>query len=383
MHDNEIFRIRRGIGAYGKLWTGDRPEEGALVTYPKIVLRSCRHCGCTTNQFRASQIETATPEAFAKMPLREIWLFAGGVGSLPDLQPFSETLDVPSLLTNWSGRIGGIVLIAPEAVTSARVSGDEPLDAPFAPTGFAWTQVYAGETLRQWVMLPASGQIPDDREIEVVCPRGPAGDGSYTCPRCAATIAAIIARGERLDWWHSEPMPTDKLSVHVLGTTSYLSVDWRLNTWTDEAVLMYHGASTPGIAKTVLGYWSTPQKQQCDPGLRFLPDGAACIRSAYDADGTYIDKECFHSGWFCGGTHRVWHQWRRPGDDLVGFAADGRAWFAMSSGKGRTGYPVRVEEDGTMTWNCLTEFPDLVDVRRLSDWYISGDPIRVARRDRE
>jgi hypothetical protein len=381
---SEIFRIRRGIGAFGKLWTGDRPEEGALVAYPKIVLRQCVHCGCTTNQFRASVIETRTPEAFAGMPLRDLWLFAGGVASLPDLQPFGEGLNVPSILTNWSGRIGGLILIAPEAVVSARVSGDDLMLAPVAPAGFLWHCVYAGETLRQWVMLPESGEIPDDREIEVVCPRGPAGDGSYTCPRCADKIAKITARGERLDNWHSESMPLDKLTVHILGSTSYQCVDSRLTTWTGEGVLMFHRAPTFAQGQTVLRYWGCPQSRQVDPGLSFLPDGAACIRSAYEPDGVYIGQESFHSGWSQGQESSIWHYLRRPGDDLVGFEQNGRAWFASTTaGAPRTGYPVRVEPDGTLNWNTHEEFPDLVDVRRLSDWYIVGDCLRIARRDHE
>lgn len=380
---SEIFRIRRGIGAYGKLWTGDRPEEGALITFPRIVSRQCQHCGKVTNQFRASVIETTIGSRFRDLAYRDLWLFAGGVGSLPDaVDELATKLDVPVCVTNWSGRVAGAVLIAPEAVVSGR--GDiESRQAPSAPPGYTWHCVYSGQTCFQWVLLPSSGEIPDDREIEVICPRGVAGDGRHTCPRCAEKIQTILERGERLDWWHSEEMPLDKLTVHVLGSTSHQSVDSRLTTWTGEGILMHHRAPTYGIAQTVLGYWGCPQSRQVDPGLRFLPDGAACIRPAYDKDGTYLGDECFHTGWSTGGTHRIWHELCRPGDDLVGFTQTGQAWFARSTGTERTGYPVRVDPDGTISWNTFQEFPPLVEVRRLEHWRLVGPSLRITTRSAE
>lgn len=200
---NEVFVVKHGVGTFGKLWTGDIPPENSLITFPKIILRSCKHCACTTNQFRCSSLKTTIPETFLSMGLREIWLFSGGVGSLPDLQAFSETLDVPTLLTNWSGRIGGIVLIAPEAV----VTGRGMVTPPVAPEGYSWTQVYEGQTLHQWVMLPSSGEIPEDRELEVLCPRGPAGDGWYTCPRCATKNTT--STGEMHEIFQDYVIPAD------------------------------------------------------------------------------------------------------------------------------------------------------------------------------
>lgn len=257
--ENEIFRIRRGIGRFGKLWTGDRPSEGALVTSPRIVLRQCQHCGNTTNQFRADVIETTLAshfEFFDNLPIRDLWLFAGGVGSLPPaVDQLATALNVPVCVTNWSGRVGGAVLIAPEAVVSGRGDSDTR-QAPWAPPGYKWHYIYSGESLHQWVMLPESGEIPDDREIEVVCPRGPAGDGRHTCPRCAERIQKILMRDETLETWHTR---------------------------------------------------------------------------------------------------------RRPEDDIVGFTSEGLAWFAQTTGNGHTGYPVKVDTDGTITWNCITPLPDFVE----------------------
>jgi hypothetical protein len=369
---SEIFRVRRGIGAFGKLWTGDRPEDGALVTYPKIVLRSCRHCGCTTNQFRASAIETTTPEAFAKMPLRDLWLFAGGVGSLPDLHPFAEGLDVPSILTNWSGRIGGLVLIAPEAVTSARVSGDEPLDAPYAPAGYAWHIVYAGETLRQWVMLPASGEIPDDREIEVVCPRGPAGDGSYTCPRCREAFALMASRGESLDDWHQNRTGRDLQTVLIRGSWLDSRLYWRESEFFETT--WYHGEPSPTGGRLMghgVAEWATGQSRRPSGPLTDIPDGLPC---EWHVGGDW-PVHFFHSGWdqSFAGDSQFWHRLRRPAlrtyhaaDNLVAFDRDGVSWY---------GYTPDAESDVISANEAqgLTKInPHIVEVRRLDGWRLGA-----------
>ena len=143
-----LYRIRWGVGRPGKLWTGDAPPEGALVWNVKRVLRSCKRCKKSTLQFRCSAIEIADECIRRQMESQatDLWIFSGGVGSL------QEDLPLRLAFTNWSHRIGGYAIVAPAAVATTKFA-EEP---PMAPLDWAWAQVYRGETLRQWVLMPAS-----------------------------------------------------------------------------------------------------------------------------------------------------------------------------------------------------------------------------------
>ena len=145
---------------------------------------------------------------------------------------------------------------------------------------------------------------------------------------------------------------------------------------------MFHRAPTWGQGQTAVNKWFTPQQQKTDPGLSFVPDGTACMRDAYDREGIYLGQECFHSGWRTGGSNRIWHELCRPGDDLVGFTQTGQAWFASTTAD-RSGYPVRIEPDGTISWNTNQEFPPLVEVRRLELWRLVGPSLRITTRSTE
>lgn len=197
---NTIYRIRWGAGRPGKLWTGDAPAEGALVWNPQRIQRVCGNlrpsgvdpsvqfqCSSTV-QFRCSLLEIA--DAYVRRQVEQaatdLWLFAGGVESL------QEDLPLRLALSNWSHRIGGCAIVAPAAVATTKLV-EEP---PIAPEGWEWAQVYRGETLRQWVLIPAGEEQQTawvQSQIEAVPFREPLKSelGYERCPPCRERNQAI------------------------------------------------------------------------------------------------------------------------------------------------------------------------------------------------
>lgn len=185
---NTIFRVRWGVGQAGKLWTGDTPAEGALIWNPQRVQRVCpwgvglsgTQCSSTV-QFRCSVLEIADGCVRKHMEeaATDLWLFAGGVGSL------QEELPMQLALSNWSQRIGGFAVVAPAAVASSKLVEE----APLAPEGWEWCPVYRGETLRQWVLIPTGEEQQTawvQSQIEAVPFREPLKSklGFERCPPC-------------------------------------------------------------------------------------------------------------------------------------------------------------------------------------------------------
>ena len=104
-----IVKILRGIGAPGKLWTGDSPENGAVVE-ALFIERRCTTEGCTrsTRKLRADDL-TASAEAVSALEIPTLLVTMGGVGSIA-----VDEATPRSLVTwNWSNRIGGHVIVNP------------------------------------------------------------------------------------------------------------------------------------------------------------------------------------------------------------------------------------------------------------------------------
>jgi hypothetical protein len=363
---SEMFRVRRGIGAFGKLWTGDRPEEGALVAAPRIVYRQCQHCLKTTNQFRCDVIETSKPELFTKQPVRNLWLFAGGVGSLP-IFDWAYGLCCQAIVTNWSDRQGGLALIEPDAVVSGRDPWGEMIKPPVAPDGFTWQYVYAGETLRQWVLLPTDGMLPDDRELQSY-----AAPGVHTCPACREAIAQMVSRGESLEGWHQNRTVRDLQTVLIRGSWLDSRLYWCESEFFDTS--WYHGEPSPTGGRLMghaLAEWATGQSRRATGPLTAIPDGLPCEWHV-GGDGPV---HYFHSGWdqSFAGDSQFWHRLRRPAlrtyhaaDNLVAIDKDGVSWY---------GYTPDVESEVLRANEAQGETkinPHIVEVRRLDGWRLGA-----------
>lgn len=178
-----LVQLKHGQGSYGKLWTGtalsaahEDPINGLWdaqsqrvipnIVDATIIERRCE-CGATTRKFRAYPVEQSA-EARKALDVPTCFVTAGGVGSI-----YVETDKVLTDLTvwNWSGRVGGHVILNPVMIRSGYVSRDE---LPTPKPGYVWACTYSGSTLSEYVLLPVD-QI--DRALPIVKLAG-------ECPPC-------------------------------------------------------------------------------------------------------------------------------------------------------------------------------------------------------
>lgn len=182
-----LVKLSVGIGCFGKLWTGkslypshqdpknmlwDGEKAISNIVDAFIMERHCE-CGATTRKFRATPV-SHTDEARQALELPECFITGGGVGSI---YVESDKVSPEILVNNWSGRVGGHVILSPLMVLSGYISAD---DLPSAKPGYGWVCTYAGSTLSEYVLLP----------VTVDAPTGPLGWGLPTvklsgeCPVC-------------------------------------------------------------------------------------------------------------------------------------------------------------------------------------------------------
>jgi hypothetical protein len=197
-----LVKLSVGIGNYGKLWTGtrlspahedpinslwDEQNERVIpnIVDATIIERRCE-CGATTRKFRAYPVEQSA-EARKALNVPTCFITAGGVGSI-----YVETDKVLEDLTvwNWSGRVGGHVILNPIMVCSGYMNRDE---LPTPRDGYTWVCTYSGSTLGEYVLLPTLLE-QGDRALPIVKLGG-------ECPPCrqereeaeaAAAAAAML-----------------------------------------------------------------------------------------------------------------------------------------------------------------------------------------------
>lgn len=166
-----IVRILSGIGNPGKLWTGNTPENGAIVD-ARIFEKKCK-CGASTRKLRIGKVENvAAIEAACEIPT--LFVTMGGVGSvaskiIPQVEGDDDNLD-QFRLWNWSDRVGGHAIVNPVATLSGYWSEK---DLPPTKDTHYWVQTYGGTTLSEFVLLSKT----DKHRLEVISLEG-------TCPIC-------------------------------------------------------------------------------------------------------------------------------------------------------------------------------------------------------
>lgn len=185
-----IVRIVRGIGAPGKLWTGDIPADGTVVD-AMLIERHCLQgqggvldgdgdplppCRRTTRKLRVTPV-TFSAEAIAALVIPKLFVTMGGVGTLDHGDPV-----IPTDLTvwNWSGRRGGHVVVNPIAVVVTR--DDDPL--PGVHAGYAWARTYAPAAKDEYILLDATNLAR--HALRVVVLEG-------TCPPCRESAEKAAA----------------------------------------------------------------------------------------------------------------------------------------------------------------------------------------------
>jgi len=166
-------KIAKGIGSTGKLWTGSdiQPALGRYARAELVEFHSPKSGACTRRLFLRDMQEHA-PEGI-KIPTLHI--FTGGVGSLvggrvvrehygnPTTPEQEDAWLMPLLVWNWSGRVGGYLILDPVSTESGYVRRDE---VNSALPGYAWIQVYAGDTLSEFVLVRTCQKEMEDDTSE-------------------------------------------------------------------------------------------------------------------------------------------------------------------------------------------------------------------------
>jgi|GEM_PF-5904632 hypothetical protein len=165
-----FVRVRMSsVAEPGKLWTGDTPEDGAVAEVELVELHC--ECGASTRKFRISNELPVqlVGEAIDVSQLPIAYISCGGVGSTRDSVEALEAW-------NWSGRVGGSVIIDPLVVLEGYVSCPPP-----TKNGFKWICLYSGSTLNGFVLvrLDKSGNLHPDH-----CPLVRTVDQARECPPC-------------------------------------------------------------------------------------------------------------------------------------------------------------------------------------------------------
>lgn len=179
-----LAKIKIGTGSYGKLWTGTqllanfKKLNEFMVKQPfkdsqefignlfdcSIVERHCE-CGLVTRKFKAYPVE-ATSNISDYLDVKTVFITAGGVGSINTDNGTSPSLQV----TNWSGRVGGHVIVDPLLVVNGYW---ERKDLPNVKNGAQWLCTYAGSTLSEFVLVSGEqeGHALETRKTTGKCPK--------------------------------------------------------------------------------------------------------------------------------------------------------------------------------------------------------------------
>ncbi len=155
-----FVKIEMGPGTAGKLWTGSEIGDAA-GKYAKVELVEFHspESGASTRRLFIRETRDEAPEGI-RVPTLHI--STGGVGSLvsgrvtreqygePTTPRPEDSWLMPLLVWNWSGRVGGYVILDPVSTESGYVRRDE---VNSALPNFAWIHTYEGSTLSEYVLV--------------------------------------------------------------------------------------------------------------------------------------------------------------------------------------------------------------------------------------
>lgn len=162
-------KIEKGVGDAGKLWTGSE-LNGSVGKFARVELVEFHspESGACTRRLFLRDVRDDAPEGI-RIPTLHI--FTGGVGSIvsgrvtrePGSEPTTPRPEdkwlMPLLVWNWSGRVGGYVILDPVSTESGYVRRDE---VNSALPGYAWVNVYEGSTLSEYVLVRTRQTNPDE-----------------------------------------------------------------------------------------------------------------------------------------------------------------------------------------------------------------------------
>jgi hypothetical protein len=167
---NMWTKLKLGVGRPGKLWTGSDIENcsGKYAWIELVEFHSPDSGDCTRRLF-VREIRDEAPEGI-RIPTLHI--FTGGVGSIvggrvvrekyyddPTTSELEDAWMTPLLVWNWSGRVGGYLILDPVEVVSGYTRRAE---INSALPGYAWIQVYDGTTLNEYVLIRTRQVDPNE-----------------------------------------------------------------------------------------------------------------------------------------------------------------------------------------------------------------------------
>ena len=143
--------------------------DGRYARVELVEFHSPKSGACTRRLF----IQETRDEAPEGLKIPTLHVFTGGVGSLcagrvvrerrgePTTPVQDDQWLMPLLVWNWSGRVGGYVILDPVCVESGYVRREE-LNS--ALPGYAWIQTYAGTTFSEFVLVKTRQHDEEDGE---------------------------------------------------------------------------------------------------------------------------------------------------------------------------------------------------------------------------
>lgn len=215
-------KIEKGIGDAGKLWTGSE-LDGSVGKYARVELvefRSPKSGACTRRLF-LRDVRDRAPEG-VRIPTLHI--FTGGVGSIvggrvtrePNGEPTTlreeDSWLMPLLVWNWSGRVGGYIILDPVSTESGYVRRDE---VNSALPGYAWISVYEGSTLSEYVLVRARQEDPNEDGVQ---PAIVSVDKKHTLP-IRRVVQSLLSPPEREAKEKAEAAESTKVSAEEIAAT--------------------------------------------------------------------------------------------------------------------------------------------------------------------
>lgn len=164
-----FVKIEMGPGSAGKLWTGSDIENlGGKYAKVELVEFHSPDSGASTRRLFIRETQDEAPEGI-RVPTLHI--STGGVGSIvggrvmrePNGEPTTPRPEdawlMPLLVWNWSGRVGGYLILDPVTTESGYVRRDE---VNSALPGYAWIHTYDGSTLSEYVLVRTHQADPNE-----------------------------------------------------------------------------------------------------------------------------------------------------------------------------------------------------------------------------
>jgi hypothetical protein len=204
-------KIEMGPGSPGKLWTGSEIIKELAGKYARVELVEFHspESGACTRRLFVHDVRDDAPEGI-RIPTLHI--STGGVGSIvsgrvvrePGGEPTTPRPEdawlMPLLVWNWSGRVGGYLILDPVGIEDGYVWKAE---VNSALPGYAWIHTYEGSTLSEYVLVRTHQADPHEDGVQ---PTIESVDESHALP-IHRVVKSLLSPPERRTKEEAEAPP--------------------------------------------------------------------------------------------------------------------------------------------------------------------------------